>query len=83
MEKEDAEVARGLTVWEGSGGSGESGDAVGGSGSGGLYGDAEARAFYEDLPDMLLLVPLSVLGLTPEQVSRWAGGLVGWWAGGG
>lgn len=35
--------------------------------NGGIFGDAETRSFYEDLPDLLSLVPLSVLGLTPEQ----------------
>lgn len=33
----------------------------------GPYGDAESRAFYEDLPDLLALVPLSVLGVSQEQ----------------
>lgn len=36
--------------------------------NGGLFGDAETRAFYEELPDLLTLVPLNVLGFTPEQV---------------
>ena len=36
--------------------------------SGGLFGDAETRAFYEDLPDLLTLVPLTILGFSPEQV---------------
>ena len=63
----------GLTVWEGSGsGAAGSGPGTGedetGTASGGYYGDAETRAFYEDLPDILALVPLSVLGLTQEQV---------------
>ena len=47
---------------------------IGGSSSAdmsyGPYGDAESRAFYEDLPDLLSLVPLSVLGLTPEQATE-------------
>ena len=37
---------------------------------GGLYGDSETRAFYEELPDLLTLVPLNVLGFTPEQVQN-------------
>jgi len=37
---------------------------------GGLYGDSETRAFYEELPDLLTLVPLNVLGITPEQVQN-------------
>ena len=38
--------------------------------NGGLFGDAETRAFYEELPDLLTLVPLNVLGFSPEQVLR-------------
>lgn len=34
-----------------------------------MYGDPETRSFYEDLPDLLSLVPLSVLGFTPEQAA--------------
>lgn len=37
--------------------------------SGGVFGDAETKSFYEDLPDLLTLVPLSVLGLSPEQAA--------------
>lgn len=37
--------------------------------SGGVFGDAETRSFYEDLPDLLTMVPLSVLGFTPEQAN--------------
>lgn len=40
-----------------------------GAGDYGPFGDAESRAFYEDLPDLLAMVPLSALGLTPEQVT--------------
>lgn len=36
----------------------------------GPYGDGETRAFYEDLPDLLALVPLTVLGLTAEQAAE-------------
>ena len=32
-----------------------------------LYGDAESRAFYEDIPDLLNTVPLAALGITAEQ----------------
>eukprot|EP01035_Chromulina_nebulosa_P023626 gene23626-30637_t len=35
--------------------------------SGGLFGDPETRSFYEDLPDFLSLVPITVLGFSPEQ----------------
>jgi len=39
---------------------------------GGLYDDLEARVFYEELPDLLSLVPTTSLGLTSEQVG-WVG----------
>ena len=42
----------------------------GGDLSYGPYGDAETRAFYEDLPDLLSLVPLTVLGLSAEQATE-------------
>lgn len=35
--------------------------------TGGIFGDAETKLFYEELPDLLSLVPLSVFGFTPEQ----------------
>lgn len=60
-DKDDEDAGRGsLSVW----------DAGTGAGAGdyGPFGDAESRAFYEDLPDLLAMVPLSALGLTPEQV---------------
>lgn len=60
-DKDDEDSGRGsLSVW----------DAGTGAGAGdyGPFGDAESRAFYEDLPDLLAMVPLSALGLTPEQV---------------
>ena len=59
--KDDEDVGRGsLSVW----------DAGTGSGVGdyGPFGDAESRSFYEDLPDLLSMVPLFALGLTIEQV---------------
>lgn len=62
-DKDDEDAGRGsLSVW----------DAGTGAGAGdyGPFGDAETRAFYEDLPDLLAMVPLSALGLTPEQVER-------------
>lgn len=57
-EKEEEDNGRGITVWDGTAGTADFGP----------HGDAESRAFYEDLPDLLGLVPLSALGLTPEQV---------------
>jgi hypothetical protein len=51
-------------VWTDKDASGSEDPAVGG----GLHGDSETRAFYEDLPDLLTLVPLTILGFTPEQV---------------
>ena len=36
----------------------------------GAYGDVESKSFYEDLPDLLSMVPLSALGLTEEQVTE-------------
>ncbi len=35
----------------------------------GPYGDLENKYFYEDLPDLLTMVPNSALGLTNEQVA--------------
>lgn len=48
----------------------DSGAAEDPAAGGGLYGDPETRAFYEELPDLLALVPLNILGFTPEQVKR-------------
>ena len=53
-------------MWE----AGKEGGAEDVSAAGGLFGDAETRAFYEELPDLLSSVPLSVLGFTPEQVGE-------------
>lgn len=65
IEKEEEEGHSKLTVWEGS----NPAIAEEVAGAGGYYGDPETRSFYEDLPDLLSLVPLSVLGLTPEQAA--------------
>lgn len=64
LREEDAEAgaaagSAGISVW----------DAGAGKFDFGPYGDAESKAFYEDLPDLLQLVPLSTLGLTPEQAA--------------
>lgn len=53
-------------MWEGNSGNNAADDAAGNAG---LFEDSETRAFYEDLPDLLSLVPLSILGLSHEQVS--------------
>jgi regulator of nonsense transcripts 2 len=66
IEREEEECGQGLTVWDSSGLNPHNNDPD--FISGGYYGDQETRSFYEDLPDLLNLVPLSVLGLTPEQV---------------
>ena len=58
--------AKGISVWEGSASAAASAAAAA---DGGVYGDPETRAFYEDLPDLLNLVPLVSLGLTPDQAS--------------
>lgn len=63
-DKEQQEEAKGISVWEGA-----STGAPAGTADYGPYGDAETKAFYEDLPDLLTLVPLSALGLTPEQAA--------------
>lgn len=69
--EKDEEEGKGMSVWDGGSGglnviSHAAGEEVG---SGGLFGDAETRSFYEDLPDMLSLVPISVLGITQEQAA--------------
>ena len=69
IEKEEEEGGTGLTVWEaGRDGSGGADEAGGTAGAGGLFGDPETRAFYEELPDLLSAVPLTILGFSPEQV---------------
>ncbi len=79
FEEEEEGSGTGLTVWEGSGNAQNSNanNIIGlmpedeaGVAAGGYYGDPETRSFYEDLPDLLTLVPLTVLGITPEQVSQ-------------
>jgi regulator of nonsense transcripts 2 len=65
IEKEEEEKEGGITVWEGSGGGIDKEEYA----ASGLFGDPETRSFYEDLPDLLSLVPLSILGLTHEQAT--------------
>jgi hypothetical protein len=69
VEKEEEDGTGGLTVWEGGRDASAAEDlANSAAAAGGLFGDPETRAFYEELPDLLAAVPLTVLGLTPEQV---------------
>ncbi len=67
IEKEEEETSTGITVWDSSGLNPNANDPN--SISGGPYGDPETRSFYEDLPDLLSIVPLAVLGFTPEQAA--------------
>lgn len=60
-ESTGAESGPGISVWDNS--------AAAGSANSGPYGDAESRSFYEDLPDLLTMVPLTALGLTSEQAA--------------
>ena len=61
--KEKAEVddrgSAGLSVWDGSSVSLDFGP----------FGDADSKYFYDELPDLLAMVPLTVLGLTSEQAA--------------
>ncbi|RLN92969.1 hypothetical protein BBJ28_00020327, partial [Nothophytophthora sp. Chile5] len=60
-EKDDGSGRGGILVWEGEGGGRElSRD--------GPFDDEATRSFYEDLPDLLELVPAVVLGLTEADV---------------
>jgi hypothetical protein len=69
VEKAEEDGTGGLTVWEGGRDTSAAEDlANSAAAAGGLFGDPETRAFYEELPDLLAAVPLTVLGLTPEQV---------------
>lgn len=65
-EKEQQEDVKGISVWEGSS---TAGTSATGPIDFGPYGDAESKAFYDDLPDLLTLIPLTALGLTPEQTA--------------
>ena len=49
----------GISVWE----SGANGDV-----DYGPYGDLESKVFYEEMIDLFTMIPLTLLGLTPEQV---------------
>ncbi|CAI5730737.1 unnamed protein product [Hyaloperonospora brassicae] len=65
VEKRDDGSGRGeILVWEGGEGGGRE------SGRGGPFDDEATRSFYEDLPDLLELVPAVVLGLTEADVAE-------------
>jgi regulator of nonsense transcripts 2 len=58
-EEVEESAKAGLSLWDGQTGSSDYRP----------FDDAESKAFYEDLPDLLASVPLKVLGLTPEQAT--------------
>ena len=57
--EEEVDSSKGISVWEGSATVGD----------GGPYGDVDSRSFYEDLPDILSMVPLAALGFTADQAA--------------
>lgn len=57
------QVALGLSFWDG-----ETGVSL--AALSGPFGDEETRSFYEDVPDLLNLLPTTLLGLTEEEVIR-------------
>jgi regulator of nonsense transcripts 2 len=59
VDKDTIDSAKGISVWEGATVLGDYGP----------YEDAESKSFYEDLPDLLVMVPLAALGFTPEQAA--------------
>lgn len=66
VDKESVDASKGISVWEGAAALGDYGP----------YEDAESKSFYEDLPDLLSMVPLAALGFSPEQAAalreQWA-----------
>ena len=62
-ENDDTNGNSGISVWDNNDGNNNPSalDA-------GPYGDYDSRIFYEDLPDLLTIIPLPSLGITPEQV---------------
>lgn len=60
MEEENSEESSGISVWEGDKASNDYGP----------FGDGESRMFYEDLPDLISMIPLVVFGFTSEQVEN-------------
>lgn len=57
--EEEVSGTKGLSVWDSSTVSVDYGP----------FGDAEGKAFYDDLPDLLVMVPLTTLGLSSEQAA--------------
>eukprot|EP00604_Paraphysomonas_vestita_P001522 CAMPEP_0174822672 /NCGR_PEP_ID=MMETSP1107-20130205/17629_1 /TAXON_ID=36770 /ORGANISM="Paraphysomonas vestita, Strain GFlagA" /LENGTH=137 /DNA_ID=CAMNT_0016042307 /DNA_START=383 /DNA_END=793 /DNA_ORIENTATION=+ len=62
-EEENQDGSSGISLWEGG-----ANNLVGADF--GPWGDSETKSFYEDLPDLLTIVPLTILGLTPEQATE-------------
>lgn len=67
IEKEEEESGK-LSVWEGSGGLSVVDLDNSSRQTGGIFGDNEQRLFYEELVDLIDVMPLAVLGFTPEKV---------------
>jgi hypothetical protein len=81
-EEENQDGTSGISLWEGANPTALSAAGL----DFGPWGDAETKSFYEDLPgahssssctpsakyssDLLSMVPLTVLGMSPEQVSQ-------------
>ncbi|EGZ11827.1 hypothetical protein PHYSODRAFT_547735 [Phytophthora sojae] len=63
-EKDDGSGRGGILVWEGGEGGGRE------LSRDGPFDDEATRSFYEDLPDLLELVPAVVLGLTEADVAE-------------
>ena len=58
MKEDDSEEGSGISVWEGDKTANDHGP----------FGDGESRVFYEDLPDLISMIPLVVFGFSAEQV---------------
>lgn len=66
LEKKDDDSGRGgLLLWDGGDGSGRAEMQMDGP-----FDDEDTRSFYEDLPDLLELVPAVVLGLNEAEVAE-------------
>ena len=60
VEEESIDANSGISVYEGA--SKSAADCA-------PFDDIETKSFYEDLPDLLTMVPLTALGLSPEQAT--------------
>lgn len=58
---EATSISKGISVFRDGG--------IGNADYSGPFGDTESRSFYEDLPDLLNMVPLNILGLNSEQAA--------------